>query len=552
MKTIISAGCTLLLALAGLVPAPAANEAPPAEPLFPGTGAYSRKITTTSFEAQRYFDQGMMFLFGFNHDEAIRSFRAAAQADPKCAMAWWGVALAYGPHINLPVVFPDRAKAAVAALAQARALAGGASPLEQELIEALGHRYADPQPDDRGPLDQAYAEAMRQVWQRHPDDADVGTWFAEALLDLHPWDQWTLDGQQRPGTAEILATLEAVLRLQPGHPQANHLYIHAVEASPHPEWANAAADRLRAMAPGVGHLVHMPSHIDIRCGRWAAAITANEQALAADVRYRNLAQKPPDFYRVYIAHNRHMLAYAAMMSGRANVALASIHTMVTEIPAARLKENAAAVDGYIAMPYEVEVRFGRWDELLAEPEPADFLPLCRTLWHAARTIAYAAKGDVPAARAEAAAADAAANQVPADATFGKNSARDVAALARGMAAGELLIRAGQRDDGLARLRAAVKLEDALRYDEPPKWMLPVRHSLGAALLQAGRLAEAEQVYRDDLAQFPENGWSLFGLARTLELENRTAEADAVRARFKAVWAGADLDLTSSCLCQPGA
>jgi len=547
---------SVLLLAGGLVvgaPRAAANSVPaaPDEPFFPGTGAHSRKITTDSPEAQRYFDQGMAFLSGFNHDEAIRSFRAAAHLDPKCAMAWWGVALAYGPHINLPVVFPDRAQAAWEALRQARVLAGGSNALEQALIEALGHRYADPQPDDRGPLDRAYADAMRRVWHDHPNDADIGAWFAEALMDLRPWDQWAPDGTEQPGTAEVLETLEAVLKLDPAHPLANHLYIHAVEASPHPERADAAANLLRGLTPGLGHLVHMPSHTDIRCGRWLAAITANQQAIEADREYRALARKPPDFYRVYIAHNRHMLAYAAMMSGRAGIALTSIRTMVTEIPADWLRQNAAAVDGYIAMPYEVMVRFGKWDELLAEPEPADYLPLCRTLWHAARAVAFAAQGNLPAARAEETACRTAAGQVPADVQFGNNAAHDVITVAQHMAAGEILFRDGKVNEGLVELRTAIKSEDALHYDEPPEWILPVRHALGAALLQTGRLAEAEQVYRDDLVRLPENGWSLFGLARTLALENRGDEAAAVKARFKAVWAGADLELTSSCLCQPG-
>src|SRR4051812_11681840 len=260
----------------------APTETRPREPLFEGLGAHGRKVTTSSPEAQRYFDQGLSFLYAFNHDEAIRSFRQAAELDPACALAWWGIALAQGPHINRPAVDETQARAAWEALRKAQALAEGADEVERALIAAAARRHADPPPADRAPLDRAYADAMRTVWEAHPGDPDVGALFAEALMDLRPWDLWAPDGRPQPGTAEVLDTLEAVLKQAPDHPLANHLYIHAVEASPHPEKADAAADRLRDLQPGLAHLVHMPSHIDVRRGRWEQAAAANDRAIAAD------------------------------------------------------------------------------------------------------------------------------------------------------------------------------------------------------------------------------------------------------------------------------
>ncbi|HSD27053.1 MAG TPA: tetratricopeptide repeat protein, partial [Vicinamibacteria bacterium] len=281
-----AAGLAILLLVSGGSDA-TTNDA--AVPLFEGLGGLSRKVSTISPETQRYFDQGLAFLYAFNHDEAIRAFRRAAELDPKCAMAFWGVAVANGPHINNPLVPEDRAKAAWDALGRARALVDGASPVEKALIEALASRYAWPQPPDRKPLEQGYADAMRAVWKAFPKDADVGALFAESLADLRPWDLWTSDGKPQPGTEDLIATLQSVLSLEPKHPLANHLLIHAVEASPHPEKADAAADALRDLQPGLGHLVHMPSHIDVRRGRWQQAIDANAKAIEADRSYRSRA-----------------------------------------------------------------------------------------------------------------------------------------------------------------------------------------------------------------------------------------------------------------------
>ncbi len=524
------------------------------EPLYDGLGSYSRKVTTDSAEAQRYFDQGLGFLHGFNHRAAIRAFQQAAELDPECAMAHWGVALACGPHINSMAVPPPAAELAWKELDLAEKNAGNASPVEQALIDALAKRYANPQPEDRSGLDRGYADAMREVWKKYPKDPDVGALFAEAMMNLRPWDQWTPDGNPQPGTDEIIATLDAVLKLNPNHPLANHLYIHAVEASPNPERAMAAADRLRNLQPGLAHNVHMPSHIDIRTGQWLKAVDTNAKAVEADQRHRKIFGPPKGFLNVYIAHNRHMLAYAAMMTGQRDLAMTHIRAMAAEMPADFLNENALQAEGNVAMPLEVMVRFGLWEEILAEPEKyTDSMWFTRAFHYAARAIAYAAKGDTARARKAQGVFVERAKLVPKEDFVSNNSCEALLAVAIPMVEGEILIAEGKIDSGIEQLRAAIQKEGALKYDEPPGWLIPVRHSLGAALMKQQRFAEAEQVYRDDLARLPENGWSLLGLAESLRKQKKNADEVAqTQAKFKKIWAKADLTINSSCLCQPQA
>jgi len=521
------------------------------EPLFQGLGSYSRVITTESPAARTYFNQGLAFYHGFSHGAAIRAFRQAAKADPKCAMAYWGIALANGPHINYPLVPPPTAEAAWKALQLAQQNAEKAVPVEKALIEALGKRYANPQPEDRKPLDEAYAAAMREVWKQYPNDPDVGVLFAEALMDLRPWDQWTLEGQPNPGTEEVIATLDAVLKLNINHPLANHLYIHAVEASRNPERADAAADRLRTLQPSLAHNVHMPSHIDIRRGRWQQAIDTNEKAIVAEKGYRKIVGPPTGLLPVYNAHNRHMLSHAAMMTGQREVAMKHARTMVAELPPKFVKETPAFADPFIAIPLEVLVRFGRWDEILREPAkyPPN-TPWVHAFHHAARATAYAAKGDTVNARKEQALFVEGAKLIPKESTVGNNTALAVVSLATHMLEGEILVAEKKLDAGLAELQLAVKEEDVLKYDEPPAWMIPVRHSLGALLLKMRRFAEAEQIYREDLARLPDNGWSLFRLAETLRQQQKnTEELAALDAKFKNIWGKSDTKITTSCLCQ---
>jgi tetratricopeptide (TPR) repeat protein len=545
----------LSAALAALLFLVSGHAAGPALPLLAPAeiGHLHRSITTKSPEAQRYFDQGLALLFSFDHDNAIRSFQEAARLDPACAMAWWGVALACGPHINLPMVPPPRAALASEAMGQAAKHSAAATPVEQALIAAQERRFADPHPADRKSLDEAYAAAMRGVWQKFPEDADVGALFAEALMDLRPWDLWQADGSPQPGTAEIVATLAAVRKIAPRHPFALHLTIHTLEASPSPAHAAAAADQLRDLQPGLGHMVHMPSHIDVLLGHWEKAIVSNTRAVDADRRTRERFGVPRGFLWLYFGHNRHMLAFAAMMTGRSELALSHMNAVLAELPADDewMKDWGFFHDYFGPMKMEALVRFGRWDEVLAAPEPAASLPVSRTMRHAARAIAFAAKGRPVDARLEQQAFAAARAKVPAEAFFGNNTAGTVLDVAEAMLDGEILLREGKSEEGLVRLREAVRREALVRYNEPPDWIIPVRHALGAALMNLGRYKEAEQVYREDLKKWPDNGWSLFGLGRTLQHLGRDTEAAPYLKRFNEVWAHADFELTSSCLCLPG-
>ncbi len=516
-------------------------------PLFDGMGSHHRTVTTRSPMTQRYFDQGLVWAYAFNHDEAIRSFGAAAKHDPDCAMAYWGIALCNGPHINFPMMPPERSKAAWDALQKARARAGQASVAERDLIEALSKRYANPAPVDRRGLDEAYAAAMEVVWKKYPSDADVGALYAEALMDLQPWDMWTKQGQPKGRTVEIVGVLEEVLRVSPNHPGANHLYIHAVEAGPTPEKGIASADRLRNMVPAAGHLMHMPTHIDVQVGSWAKASDQNVLAAAADRRYREISPRQ-GFYRVYMAHNDHFLTFSAMMEGRSATALRAARDMVSGVPEDYARSDSMLVDPYMMIVLDVHKRFGRWDDLLKEPKPPAYLPITTAYWHYARGVAFAAKGQLDAARREQAEFRAATEKIPPDAMMAINKAHQVLAIADKVLAAEIALREGHADQAIALLREGVKIEDQLMYMEPPEWIQPVRHTLGAVLLSEGRAAEAETVYREDLVIWPENGWSLFGLAASLEETGKTADAASVRKRFEKVWERSDVKINSTCAC----
>jgi tetratricopeptide (TPR) repeat protein len=548
-----SAAMLVLASVPGRLPAEPArpgSQPPSMVALYNGLGKHTRPVATSNPEAQKFFDQGLNFMYAFNHDEAARAFRRAAELDPDCALAHWGISLSLGKNYNYPRFPPEKARAAWKALESARAKAKAESEANRTLVEALAARYADPLPRETRPLEEAYARAMKAAWEKFPKDADIGALYAESLMNLRPWDLWTLDGKPQPGTPEILKTLQAVLELDPQHPLANHLYIHACEASPHPEQADAAADRLRDLQPALGHMVHMPSHIDVRRGRWQAAIEANDRAITAD---KNYAQTVPTqgFYRMYMAHNHHMLAFAAMMQGESQLALTAVRDMLADVPQdwVALPENAAIADGFVAAPLEVMKRFGQWDEILKEPAPPEIFPIARAMRHHIRAIAYAAKGETVQARAEQKAFRAAAKKPAKDATFGNNKATDLFAVGDDMLEGEILVREGKLAAGIQALRAAVAREDKLRYSEPPDWVVPVRHALAAFLLKDGQATEAEAVYREDLRRWPDNGWSLFGLAASLETQGKKAEAAAVRAKFDEIWKHADVKIPSSCLCQ---
>jgi tetratricopeptide (TPR) repeat protein len=517
-------------------------------PLFDDLGTVHRAVTTSSEQAQRYFDQGLVLYFAFNHQEATRSFTAASELDPRCAMAYWGIAMCAGPNINNPVMDEAASNTAYEAIQKAISQEEHASPLEHDLIRALATRYVSPPPEDRSGLDSAYAAAMREVWRAHRKDADVGSLFAESLMDLRPWDLWTPDGVQQPGTAEVIEILETVMAIAPDHPLANHLYIHTMEASLTPEKAAPSADRLRNLVPGAGHLVHMPAHIDIRLGRYDNAIRANQQAIRADLGYVGIVGRE-GFYTLYRAHNYHFLAYAAMFDGQKELALTAAREMVAEIPLELVRQFPDFLDGFMAVPIHVMVRFGMWDQILREPKPPEDLEVTMAFWRYGRTVAFSVLGRVDEALEEMEALNLAYEAVPESRLIGNNTALVVLDIGRPMAEGELEYRRENYDRAFELLREAVRRDDELRYDEPWGWMQPARHALGALLVEQGKLGEAEAVYREDLRIHPENGWALHGLAECLRRTEREKEADEVDALYRKSWARSDIIIHASCYCR---
>ncbi|KAA0215650.1 MAG: hypothetical protein DYG94_08640 [Leptolyngbya sp. PLA3] len=544
----LAASTGLVLAL-GCAARPGSEQASTLQPkaFYPGFGGYHRPVTTSIVEAQQAFDQGLQLLYGFNHDEAIRSFHHAAALDPECAMAWWGIAYAHGLHINNPQMGEEQSRRAFEATQEALKRIDHAGPIEQALIRAVAQRYAWPAPDNRRPLDEAYAGAMARAYAQFPDDPDVGALFAESMMNLQPWDLWTHEGEPKGRTLEILAVLDDTLSHSPMHPGANHFYIHAIEASPWPEKGLPAAERLVDLVPGSGHLVHMPSHIFIRTGRYAQAADANTRAIAADEAYFRLAPAP-DFYNLYFLHNVHFLAYAAMMEGRYETALAAARQIERDIPETFLREIVGFADGFMPTVLHVMIRFGKWEDVLGEPAPADYRLLSRAERHYARAVALANLHRIDEAEQELAKFDTVVAQMDDTWFKGNNPASAVVGIGRNMAAGEIAFKDGRTDEAFMLLREAVSLEDKLVYDEPPGWMQPVRHALGALLLSDGRAAEAEQVYRDDLKRHVSNGWALLGLQQSLEAQGKAVEAGTLDAALDEAWARADVRPVASCYC----
>ena len=514
----------------------------PKVPLFDNLGSHRYAIRTRVPLAQRYFDQGLRLYYGFNHAESIRSFEEATRQDPDCATCYWGIALARGPNINAPME-REAALAAYEAIQKAIAREANASPRERALIRALAARYAADPPRDRSALDAAYARGLRRVVRSHPDDLEVATLYAEALMDLSPWNYWTADGKPRSDTPEILAQLERVMSANPDHPGANHFYIHAVEAV-QPERAVAAAERLATLMPGAGHIVHMPGHIYVRVGRYQDAIKANEHAVHADETYIRDHRPGAGIYTLgYYPHNYDFMAFAASMIGRSAQAIGAADKMTTIVPKKMLREPGMAfLQHHMTRHLQMKVRFSRWDDILALPAPPDDLPHAHAMWQYARGRALAARGKVPEAQA-------ALEQVRATTKDPKmppmrlefNTSGAILEIASDVLAGH--IAAAQHDHSTAatHLREAARQEDALTYGEPPEWSVPVRQELGMVLLRAGRAEEAERAFREDLERFPENGWSLRGLELALREQGRTAEADKVKAQFDKAWTTADVE-----------
>lgn len=512
-------------------------------PLFDNLGRLHHPITTASPKAQRYFDQGLRLVFAFNHEEAVNSFEEAAKLDPKAAMPHWGIALALGPNINMPM---DREaeKRAYEAIQQARSRAEGATPKERVYIEALALRYSVDPDAKRETLDHAYAEAMGKVAAQYRDDADAATLYAEAMMDLQPWDYWTPEGQPKGRANEIVSTLERALTLNPDHPGACHYYIHAVEASPKPERALPCARRLPDLMPGAGHLVHMPGHIYLRLGMYKEAAEQNVHATAIDHEYLAHRQLTGIYPMGYYPHNVHFLWSALTMEGRSQEAIKAARNLRELVPWEAAKQVPALEEFTPSLLFSL-VRFGQWEEILSLPRPPAELSYTTAIWHYARGMAFAATKRFDEAQQEHKALLDLAGSLPEDRTLGVTPVVDLARIAERVLAGEIAARQGHDDEAVTILNGAAKLEDALRYYEPPLWHIPVRHSLGAVLLQAKRPAEAERVYRLDLTQHPHNGWALFGLKQSLEAQQKTKEAAAVEAAFRKAWERADIRLTAS-------
>lgn len=518
--------------------------------LLQGLGDHHFPITTRNPEAQRWFDQGLMLTFGFNHDAAERSFLRATQLDPDCAMCWWGASLVLGPHVNAGMD-PESNARAWSRLQKARALAGNAGPREQAFINALSARYAQDPPEDRRPLDEAYAAATRQLVEQRADDLDAAVFHAEALMDLQPWNYY--DEQRRPigHTAEIVSVLESVMQRDPDHAGALHLYVHAVEASDDPQRGVAAADRLRELIPGSGHLVHMPAHIYARVGRWHDAVIANERAIEADDAYLAVCRgNTKGIYPLgYVPHNHHFLWFAASMEGNSQTARrAALETAKrTNLPELMRTPGYAGLQHYWMTPWFDRVRFGRWDEIAASPNPAEDLPYVTAIWHYAQgTAAARQQRDDDAQRHLLALRTLVADPVLDTMTmWDRYPLTHAANIAERSLTAEIASANGDRDTAIAALREAAAIEDQIPYDEPPGWHAPVRHSLGALLLDAGRADEAEAVYRKELARNPANGWSLHGLAKSLRAQRRADEAAQVEKQLAEAWQHADVDLVAS-------
>ncbi len=523
-------------------------EEKPKDEAYYDIGGFHFATSTSSAKAQTWFDRGLATCLGFNHEEGVRCFERALQADPGMAMAYWGLAYAWGPNINNTEIEPHQIAEANLAIRLAKLQAEVASPLEKVLIDAFALRHTTPVPEDREALNRAYANAMRAVYRNHPDDPIVAALFAESLMILRPWKQWDANGNPAPETPEIVSVLESALVKAPDHPALCHLYIHTMEASPTPEKAQKAADQLRDAMPGLGHLVHMPSHIDVLLGNYESVIRTNQRAIEADKEFLK-REGPNNFYTFYRVHNYHFLMYGAMFDGQSKLALQAADDLIATVPTDMLREQSDFLDAFMPMRFHVFVRFGQWNAILAEPEPADYLPVSRSIRHYARAVAFAATGRVLEAEAEQKLFAFQSALVPETSILFNNTSRDILAVAGAMVAGEVAYRKKDVDGAFKHLREAVRLDDAMNYDEPWAWMQPARHALGALLLEQGRVADAEQVYRNDLQRHPKNPWALNGLAECLQEQGKTQEAVKRRNEFADAAQRADVKIDRSCFCR---
>jgi tetratricopeptide (TPR) repeat protein len=525
-------------------------EQPVGATLIPGLGNYSFPITTSSPEAQRWFDQGLMLTYGFNHDAAERSYLKAAQLDPDCAMCWWGASLVLGPHVNAAMNPEDNAKA-WQRLQRAVALAPKASSREQAFIRALEARFAADPPADRRPLDEAYAQATARLVTERPDDLDARVFRAEALMDLQPWDYYDEQLKPKGGTAEVVSLLESVLAKNPDHAGALHLYVHAVEASADPQRGVEAADRLRTLIPGSGHLVHMPAHIYARVGRWNDAVIANQVAIEADQKYLSMCRgNYQGVYPLgYVPHNPHFLWFAASMQGSSRIAQQAARMTADRVnmPELMREPGFAGLQHYWMTPWFDDVRFGRWDEIRARPNPAPDLPYITAIWHYAQGMAAVRQNRMSAAQEHHASLEKLADDPTIEAMmmWDRYPLSLATAIAERTLRAELALVRGDTATAIAALREAVEIEGRVPYDEPPLWHVPVRQSLGVALLQAGDAAGAEEVYREELRRNPANAWSLKGLVVALQQQGKTEQAAQAQREFSLATQHADVQLVAS-------
>lgn len=518
---------------------PTAGQSSSGAPLYDNLGSLHRTITTTSPVSQQYFDQGLRLTYGFNHDEAVKSFKEGLRHDSTCAMCYWGVAYALGPNINLPM---DTAAARPAHEAAQKALkySSSSTPAERAYIEALAQRYSSDPAANRAPLDSAWANAIGQVSRRYPADDDAAALYSEALMDLRPWNYWTNGGRPKaPSTLEALRVLEPVVKRNPSHPGACHYYIHAIEASNEAAKALPCAERLGGAMPGAGHLVHMPTHIYIRLGQWEIAADRNVHAVHADERYINERRPTGVYPMAYYPHNYHMMWYALNMLGRSEDALKAAQGVVKNVPADAVRQ-APPLEYFSPTVLLTLARFSRWDDALREPAPPEDLRYTTGVWHYVRGLAYTAQNKPDSAAAERDKLAAIAKAASPEAYANLNSVQSLLAIAQNHLLGEMAAKRGRTDEAVKHLQKAIAGEDELTYDEPPPWYLPMRQRLGAVLLEAGRPAEAEKAFRADLVRRPENGWSLHGLAQSLRAQKRAGEASDVEARFKKAWSKADV------------
>ena len=505
--------------------------------LFDNLGTHNHAVSTSNQTAQKYFDQGLRFVYGFNHDEAERSFREAARLDPNLAMAWWGIAYSLGPNYNLPMD-ASRNAAAVEAVQKAQALQAGASDRERAYIQAIATRYSSDPSAKRADLDRAYSAAMKELHAKYPDDTDAAVLYAESLMDLKPWQLWTKDSKPEEGTSEILSVLESALARAPDNPGANHYYIHAIEASPYPEKGAQSAERLRTLVPGAGHLVHMPAHIYIRTGNYNGAMDANANAARADEAYFARTKVEGVYPLMYYTHNFQFLAAAAGMVGQSVKAMEA---------AAKAVANAAPMAGHDPMaeyvlPWSLYtmVRNAKWEEVLNHARPAESTPATLAMWRFARALSHLAKNDLNAARKERQDFDAAKAKVPADLMLNTNRAHDLLNIATNVLDARLAAADVDRKSAINHWKKAVETQDRLVYDEPPAWYYPVRESLGGEYLRGNQYMEAESVFRRDLEINPRNPRSLFGLSEALKGQKKTSQAEEVRKRFEEEWQGSDV------------